>query len=52
MVGLKELDALQLHGLLQEQDRKNLVLLDVRTPAEAARAAFSVRAMSRCIFCR
>ena len=37
MLGLKELDALQLHGLLQEQDRKNLVLLDVRTPAEAAR---------------
>ena len=37
MFGLKELDALQLHGLLQEQDRKNLVLLDVRTPAEAAR---------------
>ena len=37
MLGLKELDALQLHGLLQEQDGKGVVLLDVRTPAEAAR---------------
>jgi len=37
MFGMKELDALQLHGLLQEQDGKSLVLLDVRTPAEAAR---------------
>ena len=36
MFGLKELDALQLHGLLQEQDGKSLVLLDVRTPAEVA----------------
>ena len=37
MLGLKELDALQLHGMLQEQDGKSLVLLDVRTPAEVAR---------------
>jgi len=37
MFGLKELDAMQLHGLLQEQVGKNLVVLDVRTPAEAAR---------------
>jgi rhodanese-related sulfurtransferase len=37
MLGMKELDALQLHGLLQEQDGKRLILLDVRTPAEAAR---------------
>jgi len=37
MSGLKELDALQLHGLMQGQDGKSLVLLDVRTPAEAAR---------------
>jgi rhodanese-related sulfurtransferase len=37
MLGMKELDALQLHGLLQEQDEKGIVLLDVRTPAEAAR---------------
>ena len=41
MLGLKELDALQLHGLLQEQDSKGLVLLDVRTPAEAARGGIS-----------
>jgi rhodanese-related sulfurtransferase len=33
----KELDALQLHGLLQKPEGKNLVLLDVRSPAEAAR---------------
>ena len=37
MFGLKELDAQQLHGMLQEQDGKGLILLDVRTPAEAAR---------------
>ncbi len=37
MLGLKELDALQLHGLLQAQEGKSLVLLDVRTPAEVAR---------------
>jgi rhodanese-related sulfurtransferase len=34
---MKELDALQLQGLLQEQDGQGIVLLDVRTPAEAAR---------------
>jgi len=37
MLGFKELDALQLHGLLQARDEQNLVVLDVRTPAEAAR---------------
>ena len=37
MFGMKEVDALQLHGLLQEQDGKGIVLVDVRTPAEAAR---------------
>ncbi len=37
MLGFKEVDALQLHGLLQTQDEKSLVLLDVRSPAEAAR---------------
>jgi rhodanese-related sulfurtransferase len=37
MLELKEVDALQLHGLLQEQNGKGLVLLDVRSPAEAAR---------------
>lgn len=37
MVAFKELDAVQLHGLLQEQEGKSLVLLDVRSPAEAAR---------------
>jgi rhodanese-related sulfurtransferase len=37
MSEVKELDAQQLHGLLQERDGKSLVLLDVRTPAEAAR---------------
>jgi len=37
MFGFKELDALQLHGMLQGQDEKQLVLLDVRTQAEAAR---------------
>jgi len=36
MLGFKELDALQLHGLLQAPDEKSLVLLDMRTPAEAA----------------
>lgn len=37
MSGFQELDALQLHGLLQEPSGTTLVLLDVRTPAEAAR---------------
>jgi rhodanese-related sulfurtransferase len=37
MFGFNELDALQLQGLLQKQDEMKLVLLDVRTPAEAAR---------------
>ena len=37
MVGMKELDASQLHGLLQEREGKSIVLLDVRTPAEVTR---------------
>lgn len=37
MFGFKELDAQQLHGLLQGEDSKPIVLIDVRTPAEAAR---------------
>ena len=41
MSGFKELDALQLHGLLQAQDETSLVLLDVRSPAEAARGGIS-----------
>jgi rhodanese-related sulfurtransferase len=36
MLGLKEVDPTELHGILQEQG-ENLVLIDVRTPAEAAR---------------
>jgi rhodanese-related sulfurtransferase len=34
MYGIKELDVLQLHGMLQE---RGVALVDVRTPAEAAR---------------
>jgi rhodanese-related sulfurtransferase len=41
LFGLNELDALQLQGLLQKQNENNLILLDVRTPAEAARGGIS-----------
>ena len=34
MFGIKEMDVLQLHGMLQE---RGVALVDVRTPAEAAR---------------
>ncbi len=34
MFGIKELDVLQLHSMLQE---RGVALIDVRTPAEAAR---------------
>lgn len=37
MFALKEIDAQQLHGLLLEQEGKNLILLDVRSPAEVTR---------------
>lgn len=38
MFGIKELDVLQLHGMLQE---KGVALIDVRTPAEAARGGIA-----------
>lgn len=41
MTGLNELDALKLHSLMQTQGEKDVVLLDVRTPAEAARGGIS-----------
>ena len=37
MQDLKEIDAQQLHNLLRNQEKKAVVLLDVRSPAEAAR---------------
>lgn len=41
MFGFKELDAPQLRTLLREQDGGNIVLIDVRTPAEAARGGIA-----------
>lgn len=37
MFDMEELDAQQLHGLLQERNGEQLILLDVRTPAEVNR---------------
>ena len=38
MFGIKELDVLQLHGMLQE---RGVALIDVRTPAEVARGGIA-----------
>jgi rhodanese-related sulfurtransferase len=38
MYGIKELDVLQLHGMLQES---GVALIDVRTPAEVARGGIA-----------
>lgn len=41
MYGFKELDALQLSNLLQSKDESEIVLIDVRTPTEAARGGIA-----------